>query len=95
MKTSIFMFAATTILAIAPAAYAESFGDMCRRVSEEWGTQGDIGAQCGCLADKAAGDASIESELRSLADDYVSDQEAYDAASAETKAALDACSVNS
>ena len=79
----------------APAASAESFEDMCMRVSDEWGTAGDVASQCSCLADKAAGDSSIDSELRSLADEYSSDADAYDAASDATKAALDACSVNS
>ena len=84
---------ATTI--IAAAANAESFEDMCVRVSEEWATQGDIASQCACLADKATADSSVDSDLRSLADVYSNDQEAYDAASDGAKAALDACSVNS
>lgn len=86
------MLAATFI---AGAARAESFEDMCVRVSKEWATQGDIASQCSCLAGKASGDSSIDGELRSLADAYSSDQEAYDAASDGAKAALDACSVNS
>jgi len=87
--------AALASLGFATSAGAESFEDMCHRVSAEWGTQGDVGAQCACLADKAAADSAVDSELRSLADSYSSDQEAYDAASAGAKAALDACSVNS
>jgi hypothetical protein len=82
-------------LGFASSAVAESFEDICHRVSEEWGTQGDVGAQCACLAGKAAADGAVDSELRSLADSYSSDAEAYEAASAGTKAALDACSVNS
>lgn len=87
--------AAFAFLGFAPSAGAESFEDICHRVSAEWGTQGDVGAQCACLAGKAAVDAAVDSELRSLADSYSSDQEAYDAASDGAKAALDACSVNS
>ena len=88
-------FAAAFALGMASAASAESFEDMCLRVSEEWGTQGDVGAQCSCLTAKAGADGSIDKELRELADAFTSDQEAYDAASEATKAALDACSVNS
>jgi hypothetical protein len=63
-------------------------------VSDEWGTQGDVAAQCSCLTEKAGNDGSIDKELRELADVFTNDQEAYDAAGDETKAALDACSVN-
>lgn len=87
--------ATSCAMTLSSAAYAESFQDMCLRVSDEWDTQGDVAAQCTCLSGKAAGDSAIDSELRALADAYSSDQEAYDAASAATKAALDACSVNS
>lgn len=95
MKRLLISAAVLAAAGLGSAAFAESFEDMCLRVSEEWGTQGDVGAQCSCLAGKAAGDSSVDSELRSLADAYSSDQEAYDAASDGTKAALDACSVNS
>ncbi len=88
-------FAAAFALGLASAASAESFEDMCLRVSEEWGTQGDVAAQCSCLTDKAGADGSIDKELRDLADAFTNDQDAYDAASEGTKAALDACSVNS
>lgn len=87
--------AAALALGLASAASAESFEDMCLRVSDEWGTKGDIAAQCSCLTEKAGGDRSIDNELRELADAFTNDQEAYDAASDGTKAALDACSVNS
>jgi len=83
------------VLFASSAAFAESTEEMCVRVSDEWGTQGDVAAQCSCLADKAAGDAALDNELRSLADNYSNDQEAYDAASDGTKAAFDSCSVNS
>ncbi len=82
-------------LGLASMASAESFEDMCLRVSDEWGTQGDVAAQCSCLTEKADADWSINKELRELADAFPNDQEAYDAASDGTKAALDACSVNS
>ncbi len=95
MRKLTFGIAAASAMAFASGASAESFGDMCLRVSEEWGTKGDVAAQCSCLSGKAAGNSAIDSELRDLADAYSNDQEAYDAASAETKAALDACSVNS
>jgi hypothetical protein len=90
-------FAAATIVALSlgATASAESFGDMCMRVSDEWGTEGDVAGQCECLAGRAAGDAALDAELRALGDSKSSDQEAYDAASDGAKAALDACSVNS
>ena len=87
--------AALGVLFTSSTAFAESTEDMCVRVSEEWGTQGDVAAQCSCLAGMAAGDASLDGELRSLADNYSNDQEAYDAASDGTKSAFDSCSVNS
>ncbi|NWG91838.1 MAG: hypothetical protein HXY21_04935 [Parvularculaceae bacterium] len=95
MKSLLIGAAALGAAGVGAATLAESFEDMCMRVSDEWGTQGDVAGQCACLAAKAAGDPALDSELRSLADAYSSDQEAYDAASDGTKAALDACSVNS
>lgn len=86
---------AAAFMASSGVAMAESVEAMCVRVSNEWGTVGDILSQCSCLADRAAGDAALEKELRSLGDDYSSDDEAYDGASAKAKAAFDACSVNS
>lgn len=94
MKKFAFWIAALSIMAAATAASAESFEDMCLRISDDWGTKGDVAAQCSCLAGRAASDSALDGELRSLADAYSSDQEAYDAASDGTKAALDACSVN-
>ncbi len=95
MKGFLVVAAALAAVGLGSAALAESVEDMCLRVSEEWGTQGDVGAQCSCLAAKTEGDAALESELRSLGDRYSSDQEAYDASSDGTKAAFDACSVDS
>lgn len=95
MKKLAFGLTAFCMIAAAPAARAESFEDMCLRVSEEWGTQGDVATQCACLAGKATDDSAIDSELRTLADTHSNDEDAYDAASDGTKAALDACSVNS
>lgn len=95
MKRLLIGAAAVAVAGVGSAALAESFEDMCLRVSGEWGTQGDVAGQCACLAGKAAGDSALDSELRSLADANSSDQEAYDAASDGTKAALDACSVDS
>ena len=86
---------ALAVLFAAPAAFAESAQDMCLRVSKDWGTQGDVAAQCSCLAGRAAGDAALDEELRALGGDYSNDQDAYDAASDGTKAAFDSCSVNS
>lgn len=94
MKKLAFFVAALGMTA-ATAASAESFEDMCLRIPDDWGTQGDVEAQCSCLAGRAASDLALDGELRNLADAYSSDQEAYDAASDGTKAALDACSVNS
>ncbi len=95
MRKAVVSVAAAALAGLATPAFAESVEEMCLRVSEEWGTQGDVAAQCSCLAGEAAGDSALESELRTLGDKYSSDQEAYDAASAGTKAAFDACSVNS
>lgn len=86
--------AAALALGIGSIASAEGFEAMCMRVSDEWATQGDVVAQCACLADRASGDPALDEELRELGDTMSSDQEAYDAASDATKAALDACSVN-
>jgi hypothetical protein len=95
MKRLLISAASLGTAGMGSAAFAESFEDMCLRVSQAWGTQGDVAGQCACLAGKAAGDSALDSELRSLANVYSSDQEAYDAASDGAKAALDACSVNS
>lgn len=95
MKRLIAVSAAVAVALAAGLAYAESIEDMCVRVSEEWGTAGDVAAQCSCLAVEAAGDPAVEAELRSLADNYSNDDEAYEGASDATKSAFDACSVNS
>jgi len=95
MKKLAFAAALLAAAIAGTAAHAESTEAMCLRVSDEWGTQGDVAAQCSCLAGKAAGDSALDSELRSLADNYSNDDEAYEAASEGTKAAFDACSVNS
>lgn len=95
MKRLLIGAAALAAAGVGNTALAESVEDMCLRVSEEWGTQGDVGAQCSCLASKASGDSALAGELRALGDNYSSDQEAYDASSVGTKAAFDACSVNS
>jgi hypothetical protein len=95
MRSAIIILAAVAPWFLAPPANAETFGEMCQRVSDEWGTAGDIDAQCACLGDKAESDSSLQEELMSLADNYSNDQDAYDAASDGAKAALDSCSVNS
>lgn len=95
MRITVIAVAALSPWIIVPAAKAESFGETCQRVSDEWGTTGDVDAQCACLADKAESNGALKEELTSLADAYSSDQEAYDAASDGAKAALDSCSVNS
>lgn len=76
-------------------ASAESFNDLCLRISAEWGTTGDVTSQCSCLAGLASGDAALEEELTMLANTKSSDEEAYDAGSDAAKAALDSCSVDS
>lgn len=95
MKMSVFAAVAAMTVLAAGAAAAESIKDMCVRVSEEWGTQGDVAGQCSCLAELAAGDSALDGELRTLSDAYSNDEEAYEAASDGTKAAFDTCSVNS
>ncbi len=95
MRKLVFGATALVVMSAAGGALAESFEDICLRVSDEWGTSGDVGAQCSCLADKTGSDPALDAELRSLADAHSSDQEAYDAASDGAKAALDACSVDS
>ena len=95
MKVIVLASAVFALSFVAGAASAESIEDMCVRVSEDWGTEGDVAAQCACLAEEAAGDAAVESELRSLADNYSNDEEAYEGASDATKAAFDSCSVDS
>ena len=93
-KVALVAFAATLVLA-APAAFAGSFEDTCLSVSEEWGTSGDVPAQCSCLAELAGEDPALEEELMSLADNYSNDADAYDAGSAAAKEAFDSCSVDS
>ncbi|MCB2097608.1 MAG: hypothetical protein KDE05_08255 [Parvularculaceae bacterium] len=95
MKKFLLAGAVLALSVVGGAAGAESIEDMCVRVSEEWGTEGDVATQCACLADEAAGDPAVENELRSLADNYSNDEEAYEGASAATKAAFDSCSVDS
>lgn len=87
--------AALSAMPLGAVANAESFGEMCLRISGEWGTQGDVSSQCDCLAEKAAADEAIGGDLRNLAEAHESDQEANDAAYDNAKAALDSCSVNS
>ena len=95
MKKLAFSALALGAFFLSTAAGAESVEEMCVRVSEEWGTQGDVAAQCSCLADAAAGDSALESELYALGDKFSNDQEAYDGSSDSAKAAFDSCSVNS
>lgn len=93
MKAGIFMTTTVAALAIAGAASAESFEDLCLRVSGEWGSTGDVASQCSCLAGLADADQSLAEELTALAESHSSDADAYDAASDGGKAALDQCSV--
>ncbi|MEZ5920020.1 MAG: hypothetical protein R3C60_01580 [Parvularculaceae bacterium] len=95
MKKLVFGAAIVSAAMFSTAAFSESVEEMCLRVSGEWGTEGDVAAQCSCLADKAAGDAALDAELRSLGEKFTNDNEAYEASSDDTKAAFDACSVNS
>jgi hypothetical protein len=76
-------------------AYAGSFEDTCLQVSADWGTQGDVPAQCSCLAELTDADSALEEELMSLAENYSSDADAYEAGSASAKEAFDSCSVDS
>lgn len=90
------ILAATLSMTMAAGAVsAESFEEMCVRVSEEWGTQGDVASQCSCLDDKTAGDSALRDEMTMLADTMSSDADAYEAGSDDVKAAFDACSVDS
>ncbi|HOP19217.1 MAG TPA: hypothetical protein PLV61_12120 [Parvularculaceae bacterium] len=95
MKRIVLLAGLVAPMLFATSAGAESVEDMCLRVSAEWGSTGDVAAQCSCLADKASGDAALADELTALGNSKGSDAEAYDAASDGTKAALDACSVES
>jgi hypothetical protein len=89
-------FVAAFIIAMAApvVAAAETFEEMCLRVSEEWGTEGDVASQCSCLDEKSAGDSAVRDELTRLADTMSSDAEAYEAGSDEVKSLFDACSVD-
>lgn len=85
-----------SVLALTGAAFAGA-GDIepiCLDVSEEWGTEGDVAAQCACLGDLADQDASLDAELHKLVETASSDEDAYEQASPAAKAALDACSVD-
>ncbi len=84
-------FAAAILVGV---ANAESFEDMCVRVSGEWGTGGDVAGQCSCLAEQAAGNAQLEAEIRALGEAHSSDAEAYEAGGDDVKAAFDHCSVD-
>jgi hypothetical protein len=84
-------FAAAILVGV---ANAESFEDMCVRVSGEWGTGGDVAGQCSCLAEQAADNSQLEAEIRALGEAHSSDAEAYEAGGEDVKAAFDHCSVD-
>lgn len=75
-------------------AFAESFEDMCLRVSADWGTKGDVASQCSCLDAKTSGKSALRDEMTMLAETQASDADAYEAGSADVKAVFDACSVD-
>ena len=93
MTIKSFVAVGAAALTLSGAAFAESFEEMCLRVSAEWGSTGDVAGQCSCLADAVAGDEGLAEELTTLAETHSSDAEAYEAASEPGKAALDSCSV--
>lgn len=95
MKLTVFLGAASAVALFAGAAAAESFEDMCLRVSGEWGSTGDVAAQCSCLAELAAGDQSLADEMTALGESASNDAETYEGASAAGKAAMDQCAVES
>jgi len=93
MKAGMFALSFVVACCVSGVASAESFEELCLRVSDEWGSTGDVAAQCSCLAEMTAADASLDEELTTLAEIHTSDADAYDSASDEGKAALDACAV--
>ncbi|TNE58923.1 MAG: hypothetical protein EP340_03985 [Alphaproteobacteria bacterium] len=90
-----FLIAGIASMMIAGSASAESFEEMCLRVSDEWQSTGDVASQCSCLAEKAAADQSLADEITSLTETASNDSEAYEAGSDSVKAAFDECSVES
>lgn len=88
------VIAAAFAVAAGSIAFASEFEALCLSVSEDWATEGDVASQCSCLAAKAAANPALDAELRRLAETASSDEEAYEMASAATKAAMDACAVD-
>ncbi len=81
------------LMMMASPAFAETVEEMCLRVSEEWGSTGDVPAQCSCLGQEAAANADIEKEIWAISETASNDSEAYDQSSDALKAILDKCAV--
>ncbi len=94
MRKSIVWFAASLTLTGAALAGDSDMEAICLEVSEEWGTEGDVAAQCACLGGLADKNPALDAELHKLVETASSDEEAYEQASPAAKAAMDACSVD-
>lgn len=79
---------AAATFALSSAANAETIEEACSAVLEAEG-QTDVSG-CTCLQEQVEGNSALEEELISLRDEGGHD-ERYAAASAEGKAAIDAC----
>jgi hypothetical protein len=87
-------FLAAAAMVIPASASAQACNTMRLRVSQEWGTAGDVASRCAFPSEQVAGNARLEQELRDLAASQSSDAAAYDARIAGVKSAFDACSVD-
>lgn len=81
------------VLLIAANAIASELEAECLAASEEWGSTGDVEAQCSCIANAVADDEALYSEFMAFRHNYSNDSEAYDGASESAKTVMDQCSV--
>lgn len=79
---------------MASATAASSLERECIDVSHQWGSTGDVEAQCSCIADAVAGDDALTAEFLAFDENYSSDAEAYENASAAAKDVMDKCEVD-
>lgn len=91
MKTQILGVLAFAVSLGFGGAQAESFQEMCVRVSTDWGSAGDLDSQCECLAAEVAGDDALTEEFWAFEDNFSNDTDAYEGSSDGAKAALDSC----
>ncbi|MEM1104354.1 MAG: hypothetical protein AAGH48_09630 [Pseudomonadota bacterium] len=85
------LLAASFVLAAPLTAGASELKGECLRVSEEWTGPGDYEAACTCFDTEVGSNQALIDEFMAFDDNYSSNEEAYEGASAEAKAVIDAC----